>query len=347
MTLSRPYVTPRGFLFGASARDAVAAKRAIFYGTGRAFTAIELTDSTLSPLVQQTFLVGECPPASRPWLEALSHVPETFAGVSLADPVLMGVVNVTPDSFSDGGQFATERATIAHGQALLDAGAGIIDIGGESTRPGAAPVGLEEELARAIPVVRALAASGACVSIDTRHAPVMEAAIKAGARIVNDISALTGEGSLAVVARAGVSVILMHMQGEPQTMQAHPTYVWAPGDVFDYLQNRIIACVAAGIPRERIAVDAGIGFGKDDTHNTQIIDHLGLYRGLGCAVVFGASRKSFIARMSQGEDAQHRLGGSLSAALSGVRHGAKILRVHDVAETRQALAVAKRIAIGA
>jgi dihydropteroate synthase len=174
----------------------------------------------------------------------------------------------------------------------------------------------------------------------------MEAAIAAGARIVNDVTALTGEGSLAAAARASVSVVLMHMQGEPQTMQEHPTYVWAPGDVFDYFQERIAACLAAGVPRERIAVDPGLGFGKNDVHNTQIIDHLGLYRALGCVVVFGASRKSFIARMSQGEDAQHRLGGSLSAALSGVRHGARILRVHDVAETAQALAVAKRIALG-
>ncbi len=347
MTLSKPYVTPRGFLFGASARDAVTRSRAIPYGAGRAFTAVELTDSSLSPLVQQTFLTHECPDPSRPWLEALSHVPDSFAGVSLADPALMGVVNVTPDSFSDGGQFATAEAAIAHGRALLEAGAAIVDIGGESTRPGAAPVGVAEELARTIPVVRALASAGACVSIDTRHAPVMAAAIEAGARIVNDIAALTGEGSLALVARANVSVVLMHMQGEPQTMQAHPAYVWAPGDVFDYLQERIKACLAAGISRDRIAVDPGIGFGKDDTHNTQIIDHLGLYRGLGCAVVFGASRKSFIARMSRGEEAQHRLGGSLSAALSGVRHGARILRVHDVDETRQALAVAKRIAIGA
>jgi dihydropteroate synthase len=346
MTLSKPYATPRGFLFGGSARDAVANKRAIFYGKDRAFTAVELTNSDLSPLVQQTFLAVDCPPMSRPWLEALSFVPERFAGVSLDIPVLMGVLNVTPDSFSDGGQYATTDAAIAHGRALMEAGAQIIDVGGESTRPGAAPVEVAEEVRRVVPVVRALASAGVCISIDTRHASVMEAAIAAGARIVNDVTALTGEGSLAAVARAGVSVVLMHMQGDPRTMQDHPTYVWAPGDVFDYLGTRIEACIAAGIPRERIAVDPGIGFGKNDTHNTQIIDHLGLYRALGCPIVFAASRKSFIARMSKGEDPQHRLGGSLSAALSGLRHGARILRVHDVAETRQALAVAARIAQG-
>ncbi|MGE4061760.1 MAG: dihydropteroate synthase [Rhodospirillaceae bacterium] len=347
MKLSRPYVTPRGFLFGGSARDAAARNRAIPYGEGRAFTAVELTDSSLSPIVQQTFLAHECPAASLPWLEALAQVPTTYAGLSLADPLIMGVVNVTPDSFSDGGQHASETAAIAHARALVAAGAAIIDVGGESTRPGAAPVAIDEEAARVLPVIRALAASGVCVSIDTRHAPVMAAAIAAGARIINDISALTGEGTLPAVARTDVSVVLMHMQGDPRTMQDHPRYIWAPGDVFDFLEARIEACIAAGIARERIAIDPGIGFGKDDTHNTQIIDHLGVYRALGCPIVFGASRKSFIARMSRGEEPQHRLGGSLSAALSGVRHGARILRVHDVAETRQALAVAKRIAVGA
>jgi len=346
MTLSKPYATPRGFLFGASARDAVASRRAAPYGEGRAFTAVELTNSALSPTVQQTFLVHECPPASLPWIEALSRVPDSFAGLSLADPLLMGVVNVTPDSFSDGGQFATPEAAIARGRALIQEGAAIVDVGGESTRPGAAAVGIDEEIARVVPVVRALAAGGACVSIDTRHAAVMTAALEAGARIVNDVTALTGEGALGAVARSGAAVMLMHMQGEPQTMQASPTYVWAPGDVFDYLQARIEACLAAGIARERIAVDPGIGFGKTDSHNAQILDHLGLYRALGCVLGLGVSRKSFIGRMSQGEDAQHRLGGSLSAALSGVRHGARILRAHDVAETRQAFAVAKRIALG-
>lgn len=346
MTLSKPYVTPRGLLFGVSARDAVTGGRAHAFGKDVAFTAVELTSPELSPLVQQTFLVGACPDVSQPWLKAFAHAPQSFAGLSLAEPLLMGVVNVTPDSFSDGGQFASEEAAIAHGRTLLDAGAAVIDVGGESTRPGAAPVNAAEEIARVVPVVRALASLGACVSIDTRHAAVMDAALAAGARIVNDVTALTGEGSLAAVARSGASVLLMHMQGEPQTMQAHPTYVWAPGDVFDYLQARIAACVAAGLSRDRIAVDPGIGFGKNDLHNAQILDHIALYRALGCAVAVGASRKSFIGRMSRGEDAQHRLPGSLAAALHGGSQGAQILRVHDVAETRQALAVAKRIAAG-
>lgn len=346
MTLSKPYVTPRGLLTGASARDAVTGGRARALGKALAFTAIELTAADLSPVVQQTFLTGDCPASGYPWLEAFAHEPDSFAGLALAAPIVMGVVNVTPDSFSDGGQFASAETAIAHGRALLEAGAAIVDIGGESTRPGAAPVAVNEEIARVVPVVKALASSGACVSIDTRHAAVMEAAVAAGARIVNDVTALTGEGSLAAVARTNAAVILMHMQGEPRTMQDHPTYTWAPGDVFDALQARIAVCVAAGISRERLAIDPGIGFGKNDLHNAQILDHIALYRALGCAVVLGASRKSFIGRMSRGEGAGHRLAGSLAAALHGVSQGARIVRVHDVAETRQALAVAARIDAG-
>ncbi|MCA0201782.1 MAG: dihydropteroate synthase [Proteobacteria bacterium] len=347
MPLAKPYVTPRGLLTGASAQDAVRSDRALPFGKDLAFTAVELTDSASLPTVQQTFLAKACPPASQSWIKAYAHAPDAFAGLSLAKPILMGVVNVTPDSFSDGGQFSAPGYAIAHARALMEAGASIIDVGGESTRPGAAPIEIAEEVNRVVPVVRALAERGICVSIDTRHAAVMEAAISAGARIVNDVTALTGEGALAVVAKANVAAILMHMQGEPRTMQDRPAYAWAPGDVFDMLEARIHACAAAGLPRARLAVDPGIGFGKNDIHNAQILDHTALYRALGCPVVIGASRKSFIGRMSRGEDAQHRLPGSLAAALHGVSQGAQILRVHDVAETRQALAVAGRINSGA
>lgn len=346
MTLSKPYVTPRGLLSGAVARDAVAAGRARALGDDLAFTAVELTDSTLSPTVQRTFLVHDCPATAQPWLKAYAHAPDAYAGLSLATPILMGVVNITPDSFSDGGRFLGTEAAIAHGRALVAAGAAIVDVGGESTRPGAVPVSNADEIARVVPVIRALANDGVLVSIDTRHAPVMEAALAAGARVVNDVTALEGKGALSAVARSRASVMLMHMQGEPQTMQEDPTYVWAPGDVFDYLQARIAACRAAGIDVSRIAVDPGIGFGKNDTHNAQIFDHLALYRALGCGVVLGASRKSFIGRMSRGEAASERLAGSLAAALHGVAHGARIVRVHDVAETRQAFAVARRLVAG-
>ena len=252
----------------------------------------------------------------------------------------MGVVNVTPDSFSDGGETAVAAAAVERGLALAEEGADIIDVGGESTRPGAAPVSTEEELVRVLPVVRELAAAGVRVSIDTRRAEVMEAAITAGVGIVNDVTALTGDRrSLNVVAAAGVCVVLMHMQGEPQTMQLAPSYRDAAREVYRWLADRVAACETAGIARDRIAVDPGIGFGKTIEHNVDILARLGLYRTLGAAVVVGVSRKTFIARLSRGEPPKHRLAGSIAAALAAVAHGAHILRVHDVAETRQALDV--------
>jgi dihydropteroate synthase len=187
-------------------------------------------------------------------------------------PLVMGIVNVTPDSFSDGGRFADADAAIRHGRALLDAGCGIVDVGGESTRPGAAPTGEAEELRRVVPVVRGLAGRGAAVSIDTRRAGVMRAAIDSGATIVNDVSALAGDpGSLAAVAASGASAILMHMRGDPPTMQRRPVYGHAPYEVLAYLRSRIRACGEAGIPASRLAIDPGIGFGKTPSHNAQLI----------------------------------------------------------------------------
>lgn len=252
----------------------------------------------------------------------------------------MGIVNVTPDSFSDGGRYLGIEAAIAHGRRLAAEGAAIIDIGGESTRPGAAFVSREEEIARTIPVIRALAGQGIRVSIDTRHAAVMREAIEAGASIINDISALEGDpDALSVAARSGASVVLMHMQGQPADMQAAPRYEDAPRQIRDYLAGRIEACLAAGIPRERLCIDPGIGFGKTVEHNLQLIARLGDLRSLGVPVLLGVSRKSFIGALSRHEPAEKRLGGSLAAALAGLGRGATILRVHDVAETVQAVAV--------
>jgi dihydropteroate synthase len=277
-------------------------------------------------------------------LESLA-APKRFAGFGFVDgPVLMGIVNVTPDSFSDGGRFLDHDRAIRHGFALAEAGAGIIDVGGESTRPGAAAVSIDEEVARIEPVVRRLASEGLCVSIDTRNAEVMRAALQAGAAIINDVTALTHDpDALPLAAGSDASVMLMHMQGEPGTMQEAPDYEFAPADVCDYLEVRRDACLDAGIPLERISLDPGIGFGKNDTHNYQILDWLGLYQGLGCALTLGVSRKSFIGRTDGGADADARVPGSLASALAGVRRGAQILRVHDVAETRQALAVWRMI----
>ena len=283
--------------------------------------------------------------ALRERLAVLSVPRPPFAGLALDRPRIMGVINVTPDSFSDGGRYGSADTAIAHGRALIAAGADILDIGGESTRPGAAPVSVGEETDRVVPVIAALAAEGALISIDTRRAAVMRSALAAGARIVNDVTALAGDpDSLAVVAGSAAAIVLMHMQGEPRTMQQDPSYRDAPLDIYDFFAERLAACASAGIDRARVALDPGIGFGKRDPHNVALLADLALYHGLGCALLLGVSRKSFIGRLSRGEDAGNRLAGSLAAALAGVERGAQIIRVHDVVETAQALAVWRAIA---
>lgn len=263
-----------------------------------------------------------------------------FAGLALSRPLIMGIINITPDSFSDGGETADAARAIDRGRAMIAAGADILDIGGESTRPGADPVSVDDEMDRVLPVIEGLVGEGAVLSVDTRRARVMEAATAAGAAIINDVTALSGDpDSLSVAARSGASVVLMHMQGEPRTMQADPHYNDAAMDVHAYLERRIGAAEAAGIERRHIAVDPGIGFGKTVDHTVDILRRLSLYRGLGCPLVVGLSRKSFIAALGDGAAPKERLAGSLAGALAAVSRGAHILRVHDVAETRQALDV--------
>jgi dihydropteroate synthase len=264
----------------------------------------------------------------------------TFAGLARDKPLIMGIVNVTPDSFSDGGETLKAEHAVTRGLAFRDQGADILDVGGESTRPGAAPVSIDEELNRVIPVVRGLADAGATVSVDTRHAQVMTAAVEAGAKIINDVTALTGDpNSLDAAAKSGAAVILMHMRGEPGTMQDDPVYEDAALEVRDYLSDRVRVCEAAGIPRNQIAVDPGIGFGKTVAHNLDILGRLHLYQDMALPVVLGVSRKSFIGHVSNGELPKDRVAGSIAAALAGVAQGVHIVRVHDVAETCQALAV--------
>ena len=265
---------------------------------------------------------------------------EPFAGLTLERTRIVGIINATPDSFSDGGETFSAEDAIARGRRMLAEGADILDVGGESTRPGAEPVPVEEEMARVLPVVEALAADGAIVSIDSRRADVMKAALTAGARITNDVTALTHDpDSIVVVADSGAHVILMHMQGEPDTMQDNPRYGDAAQEVHDFLVAQIMACEAANIPRARIAVDPGIGFGKNLDHNLSILARLGLYRDIGCALMLGISRKSFISKITGEKDPKSCVPGSLASALAGVSQGARLLRVHDVAETRQALDV--------
>lgn len=255
-------------------------------------------------------------------------------------PKLMGVVNVTPDSFSDGGRYLDADAATAHGVELVRDGAEILDVGGESTRPGAEPVGVEEELRRVVPVVEGLAGT-ATVSIDTSKAAVAEAAIEAGATIVNDVTALRGDAEMAgLCAERGVGVVLMHMPGNPRTMQDDPVYDDVVGEVKAFLAERVEAAVAAGVAEERIWLDPGIGFGKTLEHNLELLRRLGELRELGRPLVVGTSRKSFIGRVD-GSGVEDRLGGTIASSILAAAEGADVLRVHDVAEMAQAVRVAE------
>jgi len=253
-------------------------------------------------------------------------------------PVLMGVVNVTPDSFSDGGRFAEPAAAIAHGLALVAQGADLLDVGGESTRPGAAPVEADEELARVLPVVRGLARQTSVpLSIDTSKAVVARAALEAGARVINDVTALAGDPEMPAVAREyEAGVCAMHMQGTPRTMQNAPAYDDVVGHVLDFLARRRDRLVEAGIDREQIALDPGIGFGKTTEHNLALLRSIGRFHALGCPVLVGPSRKRIIGEIL-GDPSADRTAGTVGASLALARAGVQILRVHDVAAGRHAL----------
>jgi dihydropteroate synthase len=272
-------------------------------------------------------------------IDYLTIARQNFAGLNMSQSHLMGVLNVTPDSFSDGGVNLGPAKAIAAGKAMAAAGASIIDIGGESTRPGAKPVSRNQELARILPPVTALARADLLISVDTRHAVVMTRATAAGAAIINDVEALQGEDAMKAAAASGAPVVMMHMNGSPGTMQQGPVYDFAPVEIYEFLKQRVAAAIAAGIPASSIAIDPGFGFGKTLTHNLQLVNWLSLFHGLGVVVLFGASRKSSIARISAGEPVEARLPGSLALAAAAWRQNAQIIRVHDVAETAQALAV--------
>ena len=344
---------PRGLVTGDLANTLIDNGQA-FRLCGRAlgFTAIEVVIQSAGDINRHACSVT----AFDPWrrvintplknlvsarLDVLAAPRVPFAGLAMDRTQIMGIINVTPDSFSDGGDHATSDAAIAHGVMLAEQGGDILDVGGESTRPGADPVSPEEEQRRVLSVVRALAEKGLKVSIDTRHASTMDLALDSGAAIVNDVTALTGDpNAMNVVVKRKAPVVLMHMLGQPQTMQSNPTYTWAPADIFDVLAGRVQTCVGDGVDKSNLCIDPGIGFGKTDDHNLEILDGLTLLHGLGCPVMVGASRKSFIGRLSQTKNPKHRLTGSLAAAVTAARRGVQILRVHDVAETRQALTIA-------
>lgn len=344
MTTGR-FVEPLGLITGPVAFHALREGFALpLQGGDIAFAFVRLIEDG------EDLGVGPIREVPEEWQEAMHAIaqrPAPFLGLAADGPLVMGVINVTPDSFSDGGRHFDARAAIAAGHAMLEAGADILDIGGESTRPGAAAVTAEEEIARILPVLRELA-KAAPVSIDTRNAATMRAALDAGAEVINDVSALRHDPeALRVVAQSEVPVVLMHMPGDdPAVMQSLAEYDDVAVQVAGFLRDRIAACEAAGIARGRIAIDPGIGFGKTLDHNLALIDRLPLFAALGCRVVLGASRKRFIGTLSGVEEAGQRVPGSVAAALAGAARGASVLRVHDVAETVQALAVWRACTMG-
>ena len=345
MADAKLYLRPIGFLYGDMAAKAVAEGVALpLAGGAIAFTAAELIEGT-PRAAKRRLVTAQDLARSRDAdldlvLKRVTAPRPPFAGFAFTRPLIMGIVNVTPDSFSDGGLYDTTEGAIVHAAELAKDGADIVDVGGESTRPGSDAVEEGEELSRVIPVLEGLAGLRAAVSIDTRKASVARAAAKVGVKIFNDVSALTyDQDSLAAAAETGLSVILMHAKGEPKTMQDDPRYDDVALEVYDYLALRIEAAEAAGIDRSRIAADPGIGFGKTLAHTLTLLANLSLLHGLGVPLLVGASRKRFISGVAGGETPQSREAGSFAVALVAAAQGAQILRVHDVAGTRQALSV--------
>lgn len=339
------YLRPTGFVDAPFGHDGKVARLA---GGLTWFSAVEIVSDKGAELASvesfETRLADLGDAAQTAWVNLTAPRPALSLGeriVRLDQPQVVGILNATPDSFSDGGRFADAEAAIQAGFDMAAAGAAIVDVGGESTRPGAMTVWEGDEIARVEPVVRRLAAGGVAVSIDSRKAGVIEAALAAGATLVNDVSALTWDpNAAAVVARSGCPVVLMHHQGDPTNMQDDPRYDRPVLlEVYDWLEERIVEAVAAGIDRSKIIVDPGFGFGKTVQHNLQLMNGLAMLHGLGCPIMLGASRKRTIGALSNEALADQRLGGSLALAFKAIEQGAHLIRVHDVPETLQALRV--------
>ena len=352
MVDAKLYLRPVGLLYGATANEAVASGLALPLAGGPiAFAAAELIQGapgkSKTRLVTARSLAESHDPDLSKVLARVTAARPPFAGLSFDRPLIMGIVNVTPDSFSDGGLYDTKEEAILHAAELADAGAAIIDIGGESTRPDSDAVEEEEELARVVPVLGGLSGLKAVISVDTRKAEVARAVANAGAAILNDVSAFTYDPeSVAVAAETRLSVILMHAQGEPKTMHLNPIYTDVVLEVFDYLEQRIEAAKAAGISHAKIAADPGVGFGKTMAHTLRLLADLSLFHALGVPLLVGASRKRFTAGISGGDQPKSREPGSLAVAISAASQGIQILRVHDVAGSRQGLAVWRAATFG-
>jgi dihydropteroate synthase len=339
------YLEPAGFLYGAVAKETVALGDALpLAGTSIAFSAVRLWEGEPGKIKHAVFrtatiqAIGD--PGVKDILDRMIAPRTAIAGVLMDRPRIMGIVNVTPDSFSDGGDNIDTDAAIKQAEAHASAGTDFIDIGAESTRPGSAPTAAGEELRRLIPVLEGLAPFPLPISADTRKPEVMREAVKAGAALINDVSALTfSHDSLRTAAELQKPVVIMHALGDPEIMQDNPVYKDAVIEVYDFLECRIDAAVAAGLPREGLIADPGVGFGKTLAHNLSILQCIGLYHGLGVPLLTGASRKSFIGKITGARSPKDREAGSVAAALDAVAQGVQIVRVHDVQTTRQALSV--------
>jgi dihydropteroate synthase len=332
----RRYLRPLSLCYGADARREVEAGRAGALGgmPSISFSQVEVIERRTSVerrVVAYSEIAAEC--------LAITQKRAAIAGFETDATRIMGIVNVTPDSFSDGGKFAAEENAVTHGRQLLADGAEFVDVGGESTRPGSDAVDATEEMRRVLPVIMGLADHGA-VSVDTRKAGVMRKAAAVGASMINDVSGLTFDAdSAAAVRETGLPVVIMHSKGEPKTMQLAPKYEDVVLDVYDELEARIATAQAADVDRARIIVDPGIGFGKTFAHNLSVLSQLTVYHGLGVALLVGASRKAFIGALTHENAAVNRVAGSMGVALQASMLGAHILRVHDVKQTKQALSV--------
>jgi dihydropteroate synthase len=347
------YLRPTGILWGDVAAEARREGEALpLAGAKAAFLGAELIEGAPGAAMR-TFrtardLAASGDAAIARLLGCIEAPRPAMAGIVFDRTRLMGIVNITPDSFSDGGDFLEADRAAAHAQRLVEEGAEIVDFGGESTRPGSLEVPLEQERERVLPVLDRLEDLPATISVDTRKAALMKEAVEVGADFVNDVSALTHDPESArVVAALGCPVILMHSRGDPRTMQDAPYYDDVLLEVYSYLEGRIEAAVAAGIDREMIVIDPGIGFGKTLDHNLALLAGLSLFHGLGAPILLGASRKRIIGSITGKRDPKERMPGSLAVALAGAAQGVQILRVHDVAETRQALDVWRAAVLGA
>lgn len=342
--MAKLYHRPVDLLEGDASLRALDAGHALPLAGGTiSFRSVEVTDRSgrreITPVSEWAGSAGQIS-------EMMTSRRAFIAGLPADRSLVMAVLNVTPDSFSDGGDLDQGADMLAGARKMAAEGADIWDVGGESTRPGSDPVSTDEELQRVIPAITALSEEGTLpISIDSRKPEVFEQAIAAGASIINDVSALTWSADApAVAAKMTTPVILMHAQGDPKTMQDEPRYNNVLLDVYDWLEERIEACAAAGIDRSRLVVDPGIGFGKNLEHNLALLGGLTLFHGLGSPVLLGVSRKSFIHKLHPSADPKGRLGGSLAAVLAGRAQGAQIFRVHDVHQTVEALAVAEAVA---